>query len=114
MDLAVLLLPLHDGSSVVSLLLGTGPVRLQAAYVLTLFARSVAILTGLMLLRRGRGSMASGVFVGLLVIIGLRVTSSILTAIDGWMWQTGVVLVLQTMECALLLLAAQAARQQET
>jgi hypothetical protein len=115
MDLTVLLLPLHDGSSVVSSVLGDGfPSRVEVAYLLALFAQSVAILIGLLLLRRSRATMASGVFVGLLVIIGLRVISSILTSIDGWVWQTGVVLGLQTMECALLFLAARAAKQQGT
>ena len=115
MDLAVLLLPLHDGSSVVSSVLGEGfPSRVEVAYLLALFPQSVAILIGLMLLRRSRATMASGVFVGLLVIIGLRVISSILTSLDGWVWQTGVVLGLQTMECALLFLAARAARRQGT
>jgi hypothetical protein len=115
MDLAVLLLPLRDGSSGVSAVLGDGfPFRVEVAFFLTLFAQSVAVLIGLMLLRRGRATMASGVFVGLLVIIGLRVISSILTSIDGWVWQTAVVLGLQTMECALLFLAARAAKQRET
>lgn len=115
MDLTVLLLPLHDGSSVVSSVLGEGfPFRAQVAYLLTLFAQAVAILIGLMLLRRGRATMASGVFVGLLVILGLRVISSLLTLIDGWVWQGVVVLGLQTMECALLFLAARAAKRQGT
>ena len=96
-------------------MLGDGfPSRVEVAYLLALFAQSVAILIGLLLLRRSRATMASGVFVGLLVIIGLRVISSILTSIDGWVWQTGVVLGLQTMECALLFLAARAAKQQGT
>jgi hypothetical protein len=115
MDLTVLVLPLHDGSSVVSLLLGDGfSFRVEVAYLLTLFAQSVAILVGLLLLRRGRATLASGVFVGLLVIIGLHVISSVLTSIFGWVWQIVVVLGLQTMECALLFLAARAARQQGT
>jgi hypothetical protein len=88
--------------------------RVEVAYLLTLFARSVAILVGLLLLRRGRATLASGVFVGLLIIIGLHVISSVLTSIFGWVWQTVVVLGLQTMECALLFLAARAARQQGT
>jgi hypothetical protein len=113
MDLAVLLLPLYEGSSVASSVLGDGyPFRVEAAYFLTLFATSAAILIGLMLLRRGRATMAAGVFVGLLVITGLGVLSSILTAIG--MWQTVVVLGLQTMECALLFLAARAAKQRGT
>jgi len=38
MDLAVLLLPLHDGSSVVSSVLGEGfPSRVEVAYLLALF-----------------------------------------------------------------------------
>lgn len=94
-------------------MLGDGfPSRVEVAYLLVLFAQSVAILIGLLLLLRSRATMASGVFVGLLVIIGLRVISSILTSIDGWVWQTGVVLGLQTIECALLFLAARAAKQQ--
>ena len=114
MDLAVLLLPLHDGSSVVSSVLGDGfPSRVEVAYLLALFAQSVAILIGLLLVRRSRATMASGVFVGLLVIIGLRVISSVLT-IDGWLWQTAVVVGLQTIECVLLILAARAAKQQGT
>jgi hypothetical protein len=56
--------------------------------------------------------MASGVFVGLLVILGLRVISSVRTSINGWVWQTTVVLGLRTMECALLFLAARAAKRQ--
>jgi hypothetical protein len=84
------------------------------AYLLTLFARSVAILVGLLLLRRGRAALASGVFVGLFVIIGLHVISSVLTSIFGWVWQTVVVLSLQTIECVLLFLAARAAKQQGT
>src|SRR5215204_1364569 len=39
MEVAVLVLPLHDGSSVVSLLLGDGfSFRVEVAYLLTLFA----------------------------------------------------------------------------
>lgn len=114
-ELAVLVLPLYDGSSVLTSVLGEGfPFRAQVAYLLTLFAQAVAILIGLLLLRRGRATVASGVFVGLFVILGLRVISSILTSIDGWVWQTAVVLGLQTMECALLFLAARAAQQQGT
>jgi hypothetical protein len=110
MDLTALLLPLYDGSSVVSSVMGERfPFRAQVAYLLTLFAQAVAILIGLMLLRRGRATMASGVFVGLLVILGLQVISSVLTLVDGWVWQGAVVLGLQTMECALLFLAARAA-----
>ena len=115
MDLAVLVLPLNLGSSLLSYALGEGfPFRMKVAYLLTLFAQVAAILIGLMLLRRGRATMASGVFVGLLVILGLRVISSVLTSINGWVWQTPVVLGLQTIECALLFLAARAAQQQET
>jgi hypothetical protein len=115
MELAVLVLPLYEGSSVISSVLGEGfPFRAQVAYLLTLFAQAVAILIGLMLLRRGSATMASGVFLGLLVILGLRVISSIVTSIDGWVWQSGVVLGLQAMECALLFLAARAAKQQGT
>ena len=115
MDLAVLLVPLNDGSSLVSSVLGQGgPFRAEVAYLLILFAQAVAILIGLMLLRQGRATVASGLFVGLLVILGLRVTSSVLTSIDGWVWQTAVFLGLQTMECALLLLAARAANKQRT
>ena len=114
-DLTVLLLPLNDGSSVLSSVLGERfPFHDQVVYLLTLFARAVAILIGLMLLRRGRATMASGVFVGLLVILGLQVISSVLTLVDGWVWQGVVVLGLQTMECALLFLAARAARRQGT
>ena len=114
-DLAVLALPLNDGSSLLSYTLNVvSPFRDQVAYVLTLFAQAVAILIGLMFLRRGRASMASGVFVGLLVILGLRVISSVLNSISGWLWQTAVFLGLQTIECALLFLAAKAAKQQGT
>jgi len=114
-DLAVLALPLNDGSSLLSYTLNVvSPFRDQVAYVLTLFAQAVAILIGLMFLRRGRASMASGVFVGLLVILGLRVISSVLNSISGWQWQTAVFLGLQTIECALLFLAARAAKQQGT
>jgi hypothetical protein len=64
MDLAVLLLPLYDGSSVLSSVLGEGfPFRAQVAYLLTLFSQAVAILIGLILLRRGRATLASGVLV---------------------------------------------------
>jgi hypothetical protein len=113
MELAVLLLPLYDGS-VLSSVLGEGyPFRAQVAYILTLFSQAVALLIGLVLLRRGRATLASDVFVGLLVIMGLRVISSVLT-IDGWLWQTAVVVGLQTIECVLLILAARAARQQGT
>jgi hypothetical protein len=115
MELAVLVLPLYEGSSVLSSVLGEGfPFRAQVAYFLTLFAQAVAILIGLMLLRRGRATIASGVFLGLLVILGLRVISSIVTSIGGWVWQSAVVLGIQTMECALLFLAARAAKQQGT
>jgi hypothetical protein len=114
-DLAVLVLPLNLGSSLLSYALGEGfPFRAEVAYLLTLFAQAVAIVIGLMLLRRGRASMASGVFVGLLVILGLGVISSVLRSINGWVWQTAVFLGLQTMECALLFLAARAAKQQGT
>jgi hypothetical protein len=114
-DLAVLALPLNDGSSLLSYTLNVvSPFRAQVAYLLTLFAQAVAILIGLMFLRRGRASMASGVFGGLLVILGLRVISSVLNSISGWLWQTAVFLGLQTIECALLFLAARAAKQQGT
>jgi hypothetical protein len=114
-DLAVLALPLNDGSSQLSYVLGVvSPLRVKLAYLLTVLARAVAILIGLVLLRRGRTSMASGVFVGLLVVLGLRVISSVLISIDGWLWQAAVVLGLQTVECVLLFLAVRAARQHRT
>jgi hypothetical protein len=113
MELALLLLPLVDGSSAVSMGLGAGfPIRLLVAYFLKLFTQAVAILIGLWLLRRGRARIASGVFVALLVILGLQVIPSVLTLGDGWVWQGMVVLGLQTIECALLFLAARAANQQ--
>jgi lysylphosphatidylglycerol synthetase-like protein (DUF2156 family) len=115
-DVAIPLLPLNDGSSLLSLTaLGEGvPLRVRLASLLTLSAKAVAILIGLVLLRRGRASMASGVFVGVLVVLGLSVISSVLTSIDGWLWQTAVVLGLQTVECVLLFLAVRAARQHTT
>jgi hypothetical protein len=54
------------------------------------------------------------VFVGVLVVLGLSVISSVLTSIDGWLWQTAVVLGLQTVECVLLFLAVRAARPHRT
>jgi hypothetical protein len=114
-DLAILALPLNDGSSVLSYALNAGfAFRSQVAYLLLLFPQAVAILIGLRFLRRGRASMASGVFVGVLVILGLRVMSSVLTSFSGWAWQSAVVLSLQTIECACLFLAARAAKQQGT
>jgi hypothetical protein len=116
-DLAVLLVPLNDGSNILfsGLSLREGfPLRVNVAYLLTLFAQAIAILIGLMLLRRGREAMASGVFLGLLVILGLRVISSTLTSINWLWWQTGVFLSLQTIECVLLFLAARAAKRQGT
>ena len=89
-DLAFLLVPLY-GSNILfsSLSLREGfPFRVSVAVLLTLFAQAMTILIGLMLLRRGREAMASGVFVGLLVILGLRLVSSILTSINGSFWQT--------------------------
>jgi hypothetical protein len=115
-DLAFLLVPLNDGSNILfsALSLREGfPLRVNVAYFLTLFAQAITILIGLMLLRRGREAMASGVFVGLLVILGLRVISSILTSINGFLWQTAVLLGLHTLECVLLLLAARAAARQK-
>ena len=113
-DLAYLLLPLNSGSSVVSLAALQGfPIRVQVASLLTLFSQAIAILIGLMLLRRGRAAMASGVFIGLLVILGLRVIYSILVTIGGFAWQTVVYLGLWTIECALLFLAARAAAKQQ-
>jgi hypothetical protein len=51
-DLAVLVLPLNAGSSLLSYALGEGfPFRVQLAYLLTLFAQGAAIPIGLMLLR---------------------------------------------------------------
>ncbi len=112
-NLAVLVVPLNLGSSMLSSALGEGlPFAARVANLLTLFAGAVAILIGLMLLRRGQATMASGVFVGVLVILGLQVISSVLISIYGWVWQTVVFLCLQTIECALLLLAARAAKEQ--
>ena len=111
MELTVLVLPLIDGSSMVSRALGAGfSFRHLVAYFLTLCSQAVAIGLGLMVLRRGRATIACGVFVGLLVILGLRVIASVLTLVDGWVWQGMVVVGLQTMECALLFLAAWAAK----
>ena len=114
-DLAFLLVPLY-GSNILfsSLSLREGfPFRVSVAVLLTLFAQAMTILIGLMLLRRGREAMASGVFVGLLVILGLRLVSSILTSINGSFWQTWFFLGVQTVECVLLLLAARAAARQQ-
>jgi hypothetical protein len=109
-DLAVLVLPLNSGSSVLLSVLGEGfPFRVQVAFLLQLVAQPVAILVGLMLVRRGRASMAAGVFVGVLVILGLHVIASIVSSLSGWVWQTLVVLSLQTIECVCLFLAARAA-----
>jgi hypothetical protein len=110
-DLAVLFLPINDGSSLLSSMLSPPLAgRAKVAIVLSSFAVSVAILVGLAFLRRGRAAVAAGVFIGLFVVLALRVVASALTSIDGWVWQTTVVLGLQTVECVLLLLAARAAR----
>ncbi len=114
-DLAFLLVPLNDGSNLLfsALRLREGfPLRVSVAYLLTLFAQAIAILIGLMLLRLGRAGIASGVFIGVLVTLGMRLTNSFLTTFYGWPWQTVVVLGLQTVECVLLLLAARAAARQ--
>jgi hypothetical protein len=114
-DIIVLVLPLNFGSSLLSYAVEEGfPFRVKVANLLTLFTISVAILVGLLFLRRGRASVASGVFVGVLVVLGLRVMSSVVTSIDGWRWQTAVFLGLQAIECVLLFLAARAARRQGT
>ena len=116
-DLAFLLLPLYGGSNLLSTSLALRepfPLRVTVASLLTLFAKAITILIGLMLLRRGREAMASGVFLGLLVIFGLSVISSILTSIPVFLWQTVVFLGIQIIECVLLFLAARAARRQAT
>jgi hypothetical protein len=114
-EITALVLPLTLESGLLSYAVGEGfPFRVKVANLLTLFAVSVAILVGLAFLRRGRASVASGVFVGLLVVLGLRVMSSVVTSIDGWRWQTTVFLGLQAIECVLLFLAARAALRQGT
>jgi hypothetical protein len=115
-DLAYLLLPVNSGSSLVSLAaLQRGyPLRVQVASLLMLFSQALAILIGIMLLRRGREAMASGVFIGLLVVLGLRLVYLVMLTIDGFTWQAVILLGLQTIECALLFLAARAAQHQGT
>lgn len=115
MDLAVLALPLHlEGSSLLSYVLGEGfPFRMKVANLLSLFDGPTAIIVGLIFLRRGRPSVASGVFVGLLVVLGLGVMSSVLTSVDGWRWQTTLFLGLQAIECLLLFLAARASLRRD-
>ena len=84
LELAVLLIPLNDGSSLFSFALDAGfPLRAKVAYLLTLLSQAAVIVIGLMLLRGGRASMAWGVFLSLLVILGVRVTYSVLTSING-------------------------------
>ena len=56
---------------------------MKVAYLITLLAQAAAIFIGLMLLRQGRATTASGVFIGLLVILGLRVISSVLRRSTG-------------------------------
>jgi hypothetical protein len=111
-DLAVVVLPWDFGSSRLTLAIASGfPVEIKIANLVAVFSGIVGILVGLAFVRRGRMAIASGVFVGLSVILGLRVLASMLSAIRGWVWQTLAVLALQTAECALLLLAARAAGQ---
>jgi hypothetical protein len=113
-DLAVLALP-WNGASLLSSYVAQGfSFRAKVANLLAVFAVTVGILVGLVLLRRGRATLASGVFVGVLVVFGLRVLSSALLVIDGWHWQTLVILGLQTIECALLFLAARTAGRDES
>jgi hypothetical protein len=115
-ELAFLLVPLNvDGSNILfsGLSLREGfPLRVNVAWILTLLSQAVVILIGLMLLRRGREAMASGLFLGLLVILGIRLTNEVLTTPFGWPWQTAVYIGLQMVECVLLLLAARAAARQ--
>jgi MFS family permease len=113
-DLAVLALPWNGTSLLASYVAGGFSSRVKVANLLAAFAVAVAILVGLVLLRRGRATLAFGVFVGVLVVVGLRVMSSALLVIYGWRWQTLVILGLQTIECALLFLAAGAARRDES
>ena len=115
-DLAYLLLPVNSGSSLVSLAaLQRGyPLRVQVASLLMLFSQALAILIGIMLLRRGREAMASGVFIGLLVILGLRVVYWVMATIGSFLWLAVILLGIQTIECALLFLAARAAQHQGT
>jgi hypothetical protein len=114
-DVAVVVLPLADGRSQLSNVFSTGiPLRAKVAYLLLLFAFAVAIVVGIVVAHRGHPAVASGVFLGLLVVLALRVIASALTTYEGWVWQTTVVIALQTVECALLLLAARAARRPES
>ncbi|HEY7659929.1 MAG TPA: hypothetical protein VIC58_04960 [Actinomycetota bacterium] len=109
-DLLAAVVPVLDGSSYLSFSVADGfPFRVKVANLLMLFAGAVAILVGLGFLRRGRAVVASGVFVGLLVVLGLRWVSSVLLSIEGWGWGTTIVLGLQAIECVLLFLAARAA-----
>jgi hypothetical protein len=109
-DLAVVVLPWDFGSSRLTVAVASGlPVEVKIANLIAVFTGIVGIIAGLAFVRRGSMAIASGVFVGLFVIFGLRVLASMLSAIHGWVWQTLAVLTLQTAECALLLLAARAA-----
>lgn len=111
----IVVVPWTSGGSDLSVSLSQGsPLRVKVANLLSTFAIGLAIAVGLAISNRGRRAIGAGVFVGVAVVLGLRVLSGILiTAGRGWLWQTTVVLALQSLECGLLFVAAGSAHREE-
>ena len=113
-DLVIDAVPWWEGASYLSFaFFDDFPIHAKLSNAVALLVGPIVIAVGIVLLRRGRPSVASGVFIAAGSMLAARVVSELLQAIEGWIWQGLAVVGLQTVEAALLFLAASRARREE-
>jgi hypothetical protein len=113
-DLVIDALPWWEGASYLSFAFFEDfPIHAKLSNAVALLVGPIVIAVGIVLLRRGRPSVASGVFIAAGSMLAARVLSELLRAIEVRNWQMFAVVGLQAVEAVLLFLAASRARREE-
>jgi hypothetical protein len=112
-EIAIIVIPWSPAGSFLSVAIaGPYSIAIKLANLLQLLAGAFVIAGGVWAIRSHRADFAAGMFVAAAVVLAIHVVSGLLTATEGWVWQTFAILGLQAIEAGLLLLAASSARRE--
>jgi hypothetical protein len=113
-DLVIDAIPWWNGASHLSFAFFEDlPIHAKLSNAVALLVGPIVIAVGIVLLRRGRPSVASGVFIAAGSMLAAGVLSELLRTIEVRNWQMFALVGLQAVEAVLLFLAASRARREE-